>query len=75
MNFFQRLIFSIRTRWAIKDAVALSKGSGKRYLVLNVKGRPQVIAQTTIRTLIRQHLFRKGTTLNDIRRKALFITK
>lgn len=74
MNFFQRLIFSIRTRRAIKDAVALSK-AGKRYLVLNVKGRPQVIAQTTIRTLIRQHVFRKGTTLNDIRRKALFITK
>lgn len=62
-------------RKAIRRATNLSKADGKRYMVLNIQGKPHVIPQAKVRALIKRHVFRKGTTIDDIRRKALFITK
>lgn len=75
MNTIQRIIFLFRARLAVRKAVRLNRADGRRYMVLNIQGRPRLIAQQNVRTLIRRHVFRKGITIADIRRRALFITK
>lgn len=75
MNKIQLFVFYIRLRLATRKAVELNRIDGKRYLVINIQGRPRVIAQKDLRKLIRQHVFVKGTTIEDIRQRALFITK
>lgn len=75
MNIIQRYIFAWRARKAIKQAALLSSMDGCRYMVLNIQGRPRAIAQANVKALIKRHVFPKGTTIDDLRRKALFITK
>lgn len=75
MNIIQRYIFAYRVRKTIKQANELRNMDGKRYMVLYIKGRPRVIAQANVKALIKRHVFPKGTSIDDIRRKALFITK
>lgn len=68
-------IFAWQTRRAIKKAIHYSQLDGRRYMVLNIQGRPRVIAQANVKALIKRHTFRKGMTIDDIRRRALFITR
>ena len=69
------MIMNYRIRKAIRQAVELAEGSGRKHLVLMHKGRPLVISKQRLGILIRKRYFRKGTRLQELERNALFITR
>lgn len=71
----KRTILNYRVKMAIRQAVELAEGSGRKHLVLMHKGRPLVISKQRLGALIRKRYFRKGTRMQDLERNALFITR
>lgn len=69
------LIFGRRYKRAVKKAVKVQGLTGRKQFVIMYKGRPVVISKRKIRTLVATHYFAKGMTVQDIERKALFVTK
>lgn len=47
----------------------------EKYYVLYMGGKLKVVPKRNICELIHRHRFRKGTTIRDIEKMALFITK
>ena len=71
----KKRILNYRIKMAIRQAVELAEGSGRKHLVLMHKGRPLVISKQRLGVLIRKRYFRKGTRIQDLERSALFITR
>lgn len=71
----KRLIFAWNYKQAVKEAAKQAEVTGLRYYVILLNGRLKVVPKKTIKELIKNHRFRKGTTLRDIEKRALFITK
>ena len=46
-----------------------------KYYVLYMNGDLKVVPKQTIKTLVKRHRFKKGTKVEDIERRALFVTK
>lgn len=69
------IIFGWRYKRAVKKAVKVQSLTGRKQFVIMYKGRPVVISKRKIRTLVATHYFAKGMTVQDIERKALFVTK
>lgn len=75
MKFIKRLIFAWKYKRAVKKAVTLANQTGLRYFVVYMNGGLKVAPKKTFKQLIAQRRFRKGTTIQDIEKSALFITK
>lgn len=71
----KKAILDYRIKMAIRRAVELAEGDGRKHLVLLHKGRPLVISKQRLGLLIRKRYFRKGTRIQDLERDALFITR
>lgn len=71
----KKTILNYRIKMAIRQAVELAEGSGRKHLVLLHRGRPLVISKQRLGALIRKRYFRKGTRIQDLERGALFITR
>ena len=69
------LIFGWRYKKAIKKAVETQRLTGRKQFVVMYEGKPIVVSKKNIRTLVATHYFKKGTTVQDIEKKALFVTK
>lgn len=52
----------------------LSKASRRKYIVLLVAGVPKVYSKQDLKRMIAQRKFRKGTTIQDLEKKAILIT-
>ena len=70
IQLIKRMIFA----WRYKRAVARACKYAK-YYVLYMGGKLKVVPKRNICELIHRHRFRKGTTIRDIEKMALFITK
>lgn len=55
-------------------AKELSQASKRKYLVLLVAGVPKVYSKQELKKMIVQHRFRKGTTIQDLEKRAILIT-
>lgn len=75
IKYIKRLIFVWNYKQAVKEAAKQAEVTGLRYYVILLNGRLKVVPKKTIKELIKNHRFRKGTTLRDIEKRALFITK
>jgi hypothetical protein len=75
VQFIKRLIFAWEYKRAVKKAAKLANLTGLRYFVVYMNGRLKVAPKKTFKQLIAQKRFRKGTTIHDIEKAALFITK
>lgn len=75
IQLIRRLIFAWKYKCAVRTATRLAELTGMRYLVIYLNGSLKVVPKQTIRELVRRHRFRKGVTVDDIERRALFITK
>ncbi|MCQ5074177.1 hypothetical protein NE648_08975 [Alistipes shahii] len=75
IQLIRRLIFAWKYKRAVRTATRLAELTGMRYLVIYLNGSLKVVPKQTIRELVRRHRFRKGVTVDDIERRALFITK
>lgn len=73
-QFIKDFILNYRIRRAVKLADELSKASRRKYLVLLVAGVPRVYSKQELKTMIRSRKFRKGTTIQDLEKKAILIT-
>ena len=73
-QFIKDLILSYRIKRAIRLAEELSRVSKRRYLVLMVAGIPKVYSKQKLKKMITQRKFSKGTTIQDLEKKAILIT-
>ena len=64
-----------RYRRAVHKAKELSELFGMKYYVISINGSLKVVPKQTIKELIKRKRFRKGVTLEDIERHALFVTQ
>lgn len=72
---FARLIFGLRYKRAVRKAVHMNKQSGRKFFVILMKGKPVVVSKQDIKYLVATRHFKKGVKLQDIEKRALFITK
>lgn len=70
----QQYIYNRRCDKALDEAVELSKKTGRKYLVVLVKGRPVAVSKKTITNMVRARRFKKGVTVREIEQNALFVT-
>lgn len=63
-----------RFKRAVRKAKKLAEMFGMKYYVINLGGSLKVVPKQTVKELIRRRYFRKGVTVADIERHALFIT-
>jgi len=63
-----------RFRRAVHKAKKLAGLFGMKYYVINLNGSLKVVPKQTIKELVRRKRFRKGVTVEDIERLALFVT-
>lgn len=75
MKLIKRIIFAWKYKHSIRKAKRLSKLTGLKYYVILLNGGLKVVPKKTIKELISKKRFRKGTTIQDIEKNALFITK
>jgi hypothetical protein len=73
-QFIKDIILNYRIRRAIKLAEELSKVSKRKYLVLQVAGVPKVYSKQELKKMIAGRKFRKGTTIQDLEKRAIVIT-
>lgn len=73
-QFIKDLILNYRIKRAVRLAEELSRVSKRRYLVLMVAGIPKVYSKQDLKRMIAQRKFRKGTTIQDLEKKAILIT-
>lgn len=67
------LIFAWHFKRAVKKANKLSRLFGMKYFVISLNGGLKVVPKQTIRELVARHRFRKGVTVADIEKRALYI--
>lgn len=53
----------------------MSELTGLRYWVIYLNGGLKVVPKKAIKELVKNRRFRKGVTVDDIEKRALFITK
>lgn len=69
------IIFAWKFKRAVKKANKLSRLFGMKYLVIFLNGRLKIVLKQTVRELVRTHRFRKGVTVADIEKRALYVTQ
>ena len=75
IHYIKRIIFAWKYKRAVKKANELAGLAGLRYYVVILNGSLKVAPRKVFKELIARRRFRKGTTIHDIERAALFITR
>lgn len=68
------IIFGLRFKRAVKRADDLHNITHRKYLVLVINKKLEVLSKQEVRKFVANGIFQKGTTVWDIERKALYIT-
>ena len=63
-----------RYKRAVRKAKELAGIFGIKYYVINLNGSLKVVPKQVIKELIKRKRFRKGVTVDDIEKHALFVT-
>jgi len=67
-------IFAFRFRRAVRKADHLHHLTHRKYMVLVINKHFEVISKQDLRKFVSKGIFRKGITVQDIERKALYAT-
>jgi len=59
----------------ITQAEAMRELTGHRYMVIRFKGELRVVAKATIRLWLLKKIFKPGTTMEQLEKAAIYITK
>ncbi len=70
----KRLVFACRFKRAVKKADHFHHITHRKYMVLVINKRLEVLSKQELKKFIASGVFRKGTTISDIEAKALYIT-
>ena len=68
------LIFGFRFKRAVKKADRLHHITHRKYMVLVINRKLEVISKQEVKKFLSNGIFRKGTTIRDIEQKALYTT-
>lgn len=68
------IIFGFRFKRAVKKADYFRRITHRKYMVIVINRRLEVVSKQDIKKFIRNGIFRRGTTIDDIERKALYVT-
>lgn len=74
-NRIKKYYHAWRYKIAVRKAKELAELFGMKYYVVNLNGSLKVVPKRTVKELIRRKRFRKGVTVEDIERHALFVTQ
>lgn len=67
------MLFAWRYKRAVRQANELSQLLGMKYYVIMLNKRLKVVPKQTIKKLVKMHRFRKGVSVEDIEKRALYI--
>lgn len=70
----QDIIFGLRFKRAVKKADRLHHITHRKYMVLVINRKLEVISKQEVKKFLSNGIFRHGTTVADIEQKALYIT-
>ena len=70
-----KLLFNYRLKKAVKKADEFANLRPRKYLVIMYKGKPLVISKQKLKLWKTQKKFKKGITLEQIEKGALYITQ
>ncbi|MBQ8455659.1 MAG: hypothetical protein IJ537_10050 [Bacteroidaceae bacterium] len=68
------LIFGFRFKRAVKKADRFHHITHRKYMVLVINKKLEVLSKQEIKKFVANGIFRKGTTVADIEKKALYVT-
>ena len=74
IKMIKEIILNYRIKRAVKMARELSLTSKRKYMVLMVAGVPKVYSKQELKSLIQRHTFKRGTTIQDLERRAIIVT-
>lgn len=74
MDFIRQFIWAFRFKRAKRKADMLSSAFGLRYFVLFMGGKLKVVPKQNIKKLIKEKRFKSGTSIEDIEKRALYVT-
>lgn len=75
IRLIKNIVFAWKFKRAVKKANKLSRLFGIKYMVISLNGELKVVPKQNIRELVRTHRFRKGVSVADIEKRALYITR
>lgn len=68
------IIFGFRFKRAVRRADRFHHITHRKYMVLVINKKLEVLSKQEVRKFVAGGIFRKGTTVGDIESKALYIT-
>lgn len=71
---FKDIIFGFRLKNAIKKADKFRHITHRKYMVIVIKGKFEVLSKQEVKKFLSHGIFKKGITMRDIEKKALYIT-
>ena len=71
----RKYIWAIRFRRKVKEANQLAELFRMRYFIIMMNGSLKVVPKKTLKELVAKGRFKRGTTIQDIEKHALYITK
>lgn len=74
ISLIKRIIFAFRYKRAVQRAIRFKKITGLKHLVIILNSKPITVSKCDLKNLVKRHRFKKGVTVQNIERKALFIT-
>ena len=73
-NMIRKIIFRIQAKKEVHKAKEANKITGKKFFVIIYKGRPVCISKQQVKFWIKTRRLAKGTTIQDVEKRALFVT-
>ena len=70
----KKLLFAFLFKRAVKKAVKMQNQTGFKYMVININGKVRAASRSRLKDLIKEGRFKKGVTIEDIEKCALFKT-
>ncbi|SES88859.1 MULTISPECIES: hypothetical protein [unclassified Prevotella] len=68
------IVFAVRFKRAVRKADYFHHITHRKYMVIVVKGKLEVLSKQELKKFVSNGIFLKGTTIGDIEAKALYIT-
>lgn len=75
MGIFEKMILKWRIKQAIRQARSESRWYNRKFMVLMLKGKPICMSKQRLKELHQAKAFRKGVTIEQIERTAIFSTQ
>lgn len=71
----KKMIWAVRFKRKVREANRLAELFKVRYFVIMMNGSLKVVPKKVLKDLIAKKRFKSGTTIQDIEKRALYITK